>query len=85
MEIIKCVECGKEFDRREGSGRKTRYCSEKCRRKYNNRLNNERLKGIYATKPIPRGKKPKYSIAQINDKARKEGLSYGEYMTKHGY
>ena len=73
-----CASCGKMFY----SERKRKYCKLECQR--DNYRGNYR--GNYH-RPTPERKvsKPKKSLAEINAAAKAEGLSYGQYMVKHGY
>lgn len=83
-----CVICGKKL-----SGRQRAYCSDECRQKgkiaYQTKRNNEEYKKPKAEveeKPKRKRGRPKKkpTIADINAKARAEGLNYGQYCAKHG-
>lgn len=71
-----CIVCGKEL-----IGRKRAYCSEECNRQAINEKQSEYKRVVV---PTGKKKKPKLTIAQINELARKEGLNYGQYCAKHG-
>ena len=71
--IIKtCEYCGIKF---EASRQDRLYCSKTCCSKANHNIANG--------KPKTPPKKPKYSIEDIQRLARAEGLTYGQYMTRH--
>ncbi len=83
----KCEICGNEL-----TGRQRAYCSDECRRKakskYDQYRHNEEYKKPKAeVKEEPKRKrgrpKKKPTFADINAKARAEGLSYGQYCVKH--
>ena len=79
-----CEECGKGFlaNRKHG-----KYCCEECRREGNRRKVRESSRIYYAQKKMSKTKKidtGKMGLAEIGKKAREEGLSYGEYVFKHG-
>ena len=65
-----CASCGKMFY----SERKRKYCKPDCYRENYHRPTSDR-----------KVSKPKRSLAEINAAAKAEGLSYGQYMVKHGY
>ena len=69
VKIFECGWCGLFFQ----SGKKAEYCCEECRQKGENRKRN-------------RGRRSKntLSIDAIAVAARKEGLSYGQYVAKYG-
>ena len=90
----KCDRCGTAYTenntphtltygllRSQGSNwRATKYCSDKCKREGLRRCESEARKrrktGIYKAK-----NKGMSSLAMM---ARKEGMSYGQYVAKHG-
>lgn len=81
-----CVVCGVKL-----RGKSKKYCSESCARKaailrnMKQMKESSELKGTSrAPKIIKRKRKPKYTLAQINDMARAEGLNYGQYVAKYG-
>lgn len=79
-----CEECGKSFlaNRKHG-----KYCCEECRREGNRRKVRESSRIYYARKKLSHAARPdggKMSLAEINQKARDEGMSYGPYVAKHG-
>lgn len=66
-----CDGCGKQFT----ANRKRAYCCNECRMEANGRYRKQQKK----EKP-----KPKYTLAEINARARAERLTYGQYMAKYG-
>lgn len=65
-----CAFCGKTFSHMK----KKKYCSVLCRQKANGRK-----------KDVPREKKKlPMTLEQIAVASRAEGLSYGQYVAKHG-
>ncbi len=68
--VFTCAYCGNTFT----SDKKQKYCCEKCRLIAYGRI---------TAKPKAR-KKPKLSLAQINELARAEGMNYGQYVAKYG-
>lgn len=70
-----CPVCGTELSPDAGSSAK--YCGKECRLIALGRLKKRRVKG--------RGAKPKLSLAEANELARSEGLTYGQYYNRHGY
>lgn len=87
MAIKKCKWCGNEFEGRN----QQRYCSKSCKDKMNEfsgiKYQHKELveKSQYVQK-AKRGR-PKYkgpSILEIDAAARKEGLTYGQYVAKYG-
>ena len=68
----KCIGCGKQFT---VNARNQHYCSVECR-EY------ERKKTQKKEKRMEEKKKEKHmgELANFNDKAKKLGLSYGQYM-----
>ena len=79
--IFNCVVCGKKLE-----GQQRQYCGEECRKKAKAQVQRAKNKEIYkAFKPKSKARhKPKMSIAEINEKARAEGLNYGQYVAKYG-
>jgi hypothetical protein len=88
LKICANEECGAEFVAIRSD---KLYCCPNCRlsvgrKREAERQREERRKdkeSLEKIKPRKR-KKPKESIAEIDAKARKEGLSYGKYMEKYG-
>lgn len=88
-----CVICGKEFVRGKNQDR-MKYCSMECRKVViaaNSRrfreLNKERIKQERREKNKSKPKKKESNnklILRIDELARKEGLSYGQYVAKYG-
>ena len=81
----KCAVCGQEL-----TGRKRSYCSTECARKAKSKYEYEYHKDQYKKPKAEatskkRGRRKKTDpIAEINAKARAEGLSYGQYVGKYG-
>lgn len=81
--------CGKAL-----TGRQRSYCSSECRRQAIKKQKAEYRKAYdvqfkkpkaEATTPKKRGRQKKTDpIAEINAKARAEGLTYGQYVGKYG-
>jgi hypothetical protein len=67
----KCLYCGKDFEAKRSN---QNYCSKLC-------YNKEMQKTYVIEKPL---KKPKYTIEEIQRLARAEGLTYGQYIARHG-
>lgn len=65
-----CAECGKTFKGNRGK----KYCSEECRRKH--------PEGRKKRSESPKEKKP-ITLTEIAERARKEGLSYGQYVARY--
>lgn len=80
-----CVICGKKL-----SGKNKKYCGETCRRRAATLRNMEEMKELSESKDvetpkvIKKKRKPKLTLVQIAVEARKEGLSYGQYVAKYG-
>lgn len=76
-----CTVCGKTFS----ANHCEIYCSDKCRKEGMNRYVTERRNILYGNelKQEQRREKPKISIGEISVLARKEGLTYGQYVVKH--
>lgn len=66
-----CKWCGTHFITATGA----KYCCKECAQMANKRRT-ARMK--------PRSK-PKISLAEANEMARAEGLTYGQYFNRHGY
>lgn len=84
-----CIICGKEF---VPKNHKSRMCSPECRRIRSMELARDQRKQQKASKPEkakqPRRRKQKEKtnhdkIADIAIAARKEGLTYGQYVAKY--
>jgi len=87
MDVRHCEICGKVFI--TDSPRKI-FCSDECLRISSNRRKNESLKAEWAAyrSSLDQFKgdereKPKMSIGEISVLAKKEGLSYGQYIVKY--
>ena len=65
---IKCVRCGKVFERR---GNNHIFCSMECRQAGRDESNGS-------------GRKKRLSIDVVVRLAKAEGLSYGQYIVKYG-
>lgn len=73
--IKACIVCGKKFETKTATAK---YCSPECNRK----------KNPY-TDVMPKmkervAKKPKFSLKEVATMARREGISYGEFVSKYG-
>lgn len=66
---FQCEYCGIGFK----EGRENPYCSEECKNKHSNKQTKKRGR-----------KKKVLSLAEINQRARAEGLTYGQYIVKYG-
>lgn len=79
--IFNCVVCGKKL-----VGQQRQYCSPECQNKAKSKVQYAKNKEIYkAFKPKGRVRhKPAMSLAEVNAKARAEGLNYGQYVAKYG-
>lgn len=74
--IKRCVVCGMSFSHSSRSN----VCSDGCRK-----TRREMMRIAYKSRPKVSKKKKSIvgkSIAEINDLARKEGLTYGEYVAR---
>ena len=81
-EKYECACCGTIFE----SDRRKKYCSVKCQRrgKGSNRRTSKKS-NFFARISVPKKKKNgKLSLAEINARARAEGLNYGQYVAKYG-
>ena len=87
-EVQECVNCKKNF---VPTNPRQIFCCKECQVKCNARermiykaaerkQEKERLKQMEPK----RSKKPKYSVTELAVAARKEGLSYGQYVAKYG-
>lgn len=82
-----CVECGKRFLSNRSHGK---YCCEECRAAGKRKKGREAFHKYYERqKAAGQSEKEKnrmrsLNLAEINALARKEGLSYGQYMARHG-
>ena len=82
VQICANPECSKEFiPKRLGM----LYCSVRCQVRVHNQRTKEKTLIKYIRKYRPRGAKPSMSLSEVNELARAEGLSYGQYFNKHGY
>ena len=82
MELIKCAECGKEFEKTRSY---RRFCCDACREKFNARKNLQRY--AERKKEKKSGWKPtenERDIIEICKKAKPMRLSYGQYVAKFG-
>ena len=76
-----CPVCGKKFR----PIRTQVYCGGECA--YKAKIRREEARNSEYKKyvaPTRKQKKPKLTLAQINELARAEGLNYGAYCAKHG-
>lgn len=90
--VKKCVVCGKEFEAVGTNAGRKKYCSKECRNHYwdRNRRKRSKSKAIKATHhsdvAIPYSPKLAQAAhdrqAEIERRARAEGLSYGKYQMK---
>lgn len=80
-----CAICGKPL-----TGKRRTYCSDEC---FNQSKKQERYEGYKrpqaTTYPVvvvkKRGRpKKKMTLAEVNELAREENLTYGQYCAKHG-
>lgn len=80
LKVKKCIQCGKVLE-----GRQKKFCSDDCVGQYKQERALERYEANKKPKAEakPKKKKPKMSIAQINELARAEGLNYGQYCAKY--
>ena len=74
-----CPICGKEFEVPITSGMK--FCSSKCRGKNRSTNKKEPVVRLVETRKT---RKAKTSIQEISKAARDEGITYGQYVVKHG-
>lgn len=80
-----CKECGAEF----ALTRKDKiYCSQKCCREAHKRMTNDKLKeettGVRMIKPV-HNPVNKNTLEEMAVKARKAGMSYGQYIAQTEY
>ncbi len=79
-----CRECGKTFAAKRKHGK---YCCEECRAEGNRRKVREASRVYHARQKLPKAGRldsGKMGLAEINQKARDEGMTYGPYVAKHG-
>ena len=76
VKVRNCEFCAKEF-----SGRQKKYCSSECRLRANGQLPDLTVSDELIRLPKKRVKK--MSLSEINEAARAEGLSYGQYTAKY--
>lgn len=69
-----CIYCGKTFETK----RRKKYCSRECYL-----LRNGHMSDKQAKPKKTKGKKKIMTIAEINEAARSEGLTYGEYVARY--
>ena len=85
MEQRECPICGKQFMARCG---RQKYCSKDCREKLERETRkSNREDALYRERNkdnIKRANKRRNELIRINDKAKKEGLTYGQYVARHG-
>lgn len=72
---MRCGNCGLIFEKQNYN---QRYCCDACRRKGNSRKSKER----YRLQKIAKQKNKKPTLADINNKARAAGMTYGKYMAQ---
>ena len=72
MVLKKCECCGENF---YAAKRSVKYCSDPCRREMMRQQARERNKS-----PYEKREKKMDRIAEINQKARDAGMSYGKYV-----
>lgn len=92
MLVKKCAVCGKEFEASGTNAGRQKYCSKECRNHYwdRNRRKRSKSNAIKATHhtdlAIPYSPKLAQAAhdrqAEINQRARDMGLSYGKYQMK---
>ena len=70
-----CVECGRAFDCGKGAAK---YCSPECYRK------KHPYDDVKPKMKERAQKKPKFSLREVAMMARREGISYGEFVSKYG-
>ena len=71
-----CKQCGKPLT----SNKQQKFCSRKCRSDY---YYNEQLSNPYF-KEAAKKTKPKADFYDVVTGALEEGISYGNYVAKHG-
>lgn len=78
-----CKYCGKRFIPKH---RAEKYCSERCLEEGARKLRNERNRIRSKMKKIANEKKPQLPVTIVNIavEAKKEGLTYGQYVAKYG-
>ena len=70
----KCKYCGKEFDATKS---KRLYCSDKCKKSRWREKDKKRKYGVHM-------ENPNAAVVDIAVKARKAGMTYGQYVAKMG-
>lgn len=81
-EELECLECGEKFIKR-GNGQ--RYCCEKCRNRAKEARKRERRKAMRdmpKPKPKPKQEARVSQLAEINQRARNMGFTYGQYVAR---
>ena len=83
--IAKCCICGKEFEK---SVANSKYCSDECRKVgLSNNVKNfherKMQQELEQRKKRKRQKNNRDKITEIAIAARKEGLTYGQYVAKY--
>ena len=73
-----CQECGLIFVKQRNN---QRYCCEECKIAGRRRKSREYWRAHYAREGQPQKKKA-LSLAEVNEKARAAGMTYGQYMAK---
>ncbi len=79
-----CPVCGKVFT---GTNNAQKYCSAKCREKAQRISQSSRWEtcGRTTDSRCKKKRKPAKTLAEINELAKAEGLTYGKYFAKYGY
>ena len=62
-----------------------RFCCAACAKAVKIARDHEAVKSTYVKKIHSRGAAPSMTLAQANELARAEGLTYGRYFNRHGY
>jgi endogenous inhibitor of DNA gyrase (YacG/DUF329 family) len=72
--LVKCVICGKEFEKEKGRGKAYKYCSDECRKVARSRANTEKMVERYHGDAEWRAKRVKQNVASNRKRreARKE-------------
>ena len=85
MEQRECPICGNSFTANCG---RQKYCSKDCREKFEREIRkSNREDALYRERNkdnINRVNKNRMELMRINKKAKKEGLTYGQYVARHG-
>ena len=80
--VCNCAYCGKTFIPKNS---KQKYCSVACRDKNKKkRIKENPDKYTYYRERKTRRKAKGTDLGRINEKARAEGLTYGQYVAKYG-